>query len=80
MSLLSTIQYPSDLRKLTVEQLPEVCRELREMLIQELSGNPGHFASSLGVVELTVALHYVLQLPRTVLYGTWAIRHTDTRY
>ena len=54
MSLLSTIQYPSDLRKLTVEQLPEVCRELREMLIQELSGNPGHFASSLGVVELTV--------------------------
>ena len=64
MSLLSTIQYPSDLRKLTVEQLPEVCRELREMLIQELSGNPGHFASSLGVVELTVALHYVFESPK----------------
>ena len=59
MNLLSTIQYPSDLRKLTVEQLPEVCRELREMLIRELSGNTGHLASTLGVVELTDALHYV---------------------
>lgn len=73
MSLLSTIQYPSDLRKLTVEQLPEVCRELREMLIQELSGNPGHFASSLGVVELTVALHYVFATPEDRI--VWDVGH-----
>ena len=57
--LLDKIIYPSDLRKLSVEQLPEVCKELRENIIEEVSVNPGHFASSLGVVELTVALHYV---------------------
>ena len=58
-SLLSHLQYPADLRKLGVKQLPEVCDELRQDIIEEVSVNPGHLASSLGVVELTVALHYV---------------------
>ena len=61
--LLNHIAYPSDLRKLSVDQLPEVCKELRENIIEEVSVNPGHFASSLGVVELTVALHYVFNTP-----------------
>ncbi len=55
--LLSKVDYPSDLRKLNVEQLPLLCKELRNDIIKELSVNPGHLASSLGVVELTVALH-----------------------
>ena len=61
--LLSTIQFPSDLRCLDLEQLPHLCAELRQKIIDEVSVNPGHFASSLGVVELTVALHYVFDTP-----------------
>jgi len=60
---LPHIQLPSDLRKLSVEQLPAVCDELRRDIIKELSVNPGHLASSLGVVELTVALHYCYDTP-----------------
>lgn len=62
-SLLKDIKYPADLRKLSVDQLPELCSELREDIVKELSVNPGHLASSLGVVELTVALHYVYDTP-----------------
>ena len=62
-NLLNSINYPEDLRKLTVEQLPEVCGELRQDIIKELCCNPGHFAASLGTVELTVALHYVYNTP-----------------
>lgn len=61
--LLNRIDIPSDLRKLDVSQLPAVCDELRRFIIDELAANPGHFASSLGVVELTVALHYVFDTP-----------------
>ena len=61
--LLSQIKYPSDLRRLDVSKLPEVCSELRQDIIDEVSANPGHFASSLGVVEITVALHYVFNTP-----------------
>ena len=57
-SILQRIQQPAYLRQLPLEQLPEVCQALREEIIRELADNPGHFASSLGVVELTVALHY----------------------
>ena len=63
MSLLGKINNPDDLRKLSVDQLPEVCRQLREDIVREVSVNPGHLASSLGVVELTVALHYVYDTP-----------------
>ena len=71
--LLDQIIYPSDLRKLSVEQLPEVCKELRENIIKEVSVNPGHFASSLGVVELTVALHYVYDTPDDRI--VWDVGH-----
>lgn len=63
LGLLGKIEYPDDLRKLRVEQLEEVCSELRHVIVEELAVNPGHLASSLGVVELTVALHYVFNTP-----------------
>ncbi len=72
-SLLGHITYPADLRELAEEQLPEVCRELRETIVKELSVNPGHLASSLGVVELTVALHYVFDTPADRL--VWDVGH-----
>ena len=71
--LLERISQPAYLRQLPLEQLPEVCRELRENLIAELSDNPGHFASSLGVVELTVAVHYVFNTPYDRL--VWDVGH-----
>ena len=71
--LLTQIQYPSDLRKLSVDQLPEVCRELREDIVKELSVNPGHLASSLGVAEITVALHYVFNTPEDRI--VWDVGH-----
>ena len=55
--LLETIDSPADLRKLPAEKLTQVCAEIRQFLINSLSNNPGHFASSMGAVELTVALH-----------------------
>ncbi len=73
MGLLTQIQYPSDLRKLSVDQLPEVCEELREDIVKELSVNPGHLASSLGVAEITVALHYVYDTPEDRI--VWDVGH-----
>ena len=73
MGLLTQIQYPSDLRKLSVDQLPQVCQELREDIVKELSVNPGHLASSLGVVEITVALHYVFDTPEDRI--VWDVGH-----
>ena len=61
--LLAAIDSPADLKKLPVEQLPQVCDELRQFMIHELATNPGHFASSMGAVEIIVALHYVLDTP-----------------
>ncbi|MDE6234198.1 MAG: 1-deoxy-D-xylulose-5-phosphate synthase [Muribaculaceae bacterium] len=61
--LLARISSPEDLRQLPVGALPEVCRELRSFLIKSLSENPGHFASSMGAVEIIVALHYVFNTP-----------------
>lgn len=71
--ILSHIKYPSDLRKLSIDELPEVCDELRQDIIDELSDNPGHLASSLGSVELTVALHYVFDTPDDLL--VWDVGH-----
>ena len=62
-SLLEKINSPSDLRQLKVEQLPLLCSELRQDIVDELSVNPGHLASSLGVIEITVATHYVFNTP-----------------
>ena len=72
-NLLNTINYPDDLRRLDVEQLPEVCSELRQDIIKELCCNPGHFAASLGTVELTVALHYVYNTPYDRI--VWDVGH-----
>ena len=71
--LLKGIVFPEDLRKLEVDQLPQVCDELRQDIVQELSVNPGHLASSLGVVELTVALHYVFNTPDDRI--VWDVGH-----
>ena len=71
--LLDSIEFPRDLRQLPVEQLPQVCAELREFLIKTRSDNPGHFASSLGAVELTVALHYVFNTPEDRI--VWDVGH-----
>ncbi|MCI6249722.1 MAG: 1-deoxy-D-xylulose-5-phosphate synthase [Bacteroidales bacterium] len=70
---LTRINSPADLRALPVEALPTVCAELRRYLIEELAKNPGHFASSLGAVEMTVALHYVMNTPRDLL--VWDVGH-----
>lgn len=71
--LLDQISSPDDLRHLSVAQLPELCAELRRDIVDELSVNPGHLASSLGVVELTVALHYVFSTPYDRI--VWDVGH-----
>ena len=73
VNLLKNIDSPDDLKKLSPEQLPQVCDELRQMIIDELSQNPGHFGSSLGTVELTVALHYVFNTPDDRI--VWDVGH-----
>ena len=71
--LLAQIDSPADLRKLDIDQLPQVCHELRQYMIHELSSNPGHFASSMGAVEIVVALHYVFNTPDDRL--VWDVGH-----
>ncbi len=71
--ILSTINSPKDLRQLSIETLPKVCHELREFIIDALSKNPGHFASSMGCVEITVALHYVFNTPYDRI--VWDVGH-----
>lgn len=71
--LLSQIDSPDDLRALPVESLPQVCSELRRFLIESLSVNPGHFASSMGAVDFTVALHYVFNTPYDRI--VWDVGH-----
>lgn len=73
MKYLSKIDSPADLRKLTIEQLPELCDELRQDIVSELAVNPGHLASSLGALELTVALHYVYNTPDDRI--VWDVGH-----
>jgi len=72
-NLLEQINDPKDLRKIPVKQLPQVCKELRNDIIKEVSHNPGHFGSSLGTVELTVALHYVFHTPKDLI--VWDVGH-----
>ena len=71
--LLKNINNPDDLKKLKEDQLPEVCQEIRDYIIDTLADNPGHFGASLGVVELTVALHYVYSTPYDKL--VWDVGH-----
>ncbi|MBL7765047.1 MAG: 1-deoxy-D-xylulose-5-phosphate synthase [Chitinophagaceae bacterium] len=92
--LLSQINYPSDLKKLRKDELQQVCNELRQFIIDCVSVNGGHFGASLGVVELTVALHYVFQTPydqlvwdvghqaygHKILTGRRSVFHTNRKY
>ena len=73
IQLLDTIQTPTDLKHLTTEQLPQLCDELRAFIIDELSQNPGHLGASLGVIELTVAMHYVFDTPYDRI--VWDVGH-----
>lgn len=73
MKYLSTINSPADLKKLKVEELPHLCEELREYIISETASNPGHLGSSLGTVELAVAIHYVFDTPNDKL--VWDVGH-----
>jgi 1-deoxy-D-xylulose-5-phosphate synthase len=93
-NLLNSVQYPSDLKKLSLDQLPALSNELRQFIIDVVSENPGHFGASLGVVELTVALHYVFNTPydrlvwdvghqaygHKILTGRRDIFHTNRKY
>ena len=72
-TLLNKIQYPEDLRKLSVDELPQLCHELRQDIVEEVAVNPGHLASSLGVAEITVALHYVYDTPEDRI--VWDVGH-----
>ena len=71
--ILDSIEFPSDLRKLELDDLPQVCKELREFIIDDVSSNPGHLGASLGAIELTVALHYVYNTPSDLL--VWDVGH-----
>ena len=73
LDLLSSINSPDDLRRLPPEMLPTVCKGVREFIIKELSEHPGHFASSMGAVEITVALHYVFNTPYDRI--VWDVGH-----
>ena len=72
-SLLSHIQSVEDLRKLSVKELPQLCDELRQYIIEQTAQHPGHLGSSLGVIELTVAIHYVFDTPNDRLI--WDVGH-----
>ena len=71
--LLEQIQTPDDLKKLSVEQLPDLCFELRDFIIGQVAIHGGHFGASLGTVELTTALHYSLKTPHDLL--VWDVGH-----
>jgi len=94
-NLLKQIEYPSDLRKkIKKGQLPELCEELRQFIIDNVSVNGGHFGANMGVVELTVALHYVFNAPynpmiwdvghqaysHKILTGRRKVFHTNRKY
>ena len=72
-NLLDQINYPSDLRKLKIEELDQLAHELREELIDAVSVTGGHLGAGLGVIELTIALHYVFDTPKDKL--VWDVGH-----
>ena len=92
--ILNKVEYPSDLKKLSPDELILLCEELRNFIIDIVSSNPGHFASSLGVIELTVAMHYVFNAPHDkiiwdvghqayghkILTGRRKVFHTNRKY
>ena len=73
MKYLPSVDYPEDLKGIPVSELPKLCGEIREFIIDNVSKTGGHFAPSLGVVELTVALHYVFEMPKDKII--WDVGH-----
>jgi len=73
LSSLDNIQFPEDLKNLKSNDLPQVCDDLRQFIVDVVSTKGGHFGASLGVVELTVALHYVFNTPYDQL--VWDVGH-----
>jgi 1-deoxy-D-xylulose-5-phosphate synthase len=73
MNLLANINFPADIKKLSLEELPQLCRELRAFIIEQTAKNPGHLGASLGTIELTVAIHYVFNTPNDKL--VWDVGH-----
>jgi len=71
--ILADINFPKDLKRLSLEELDLLCHDVRETIIQVLSENPGHFSSSLGAVELAVGIHYVFNTPEDKLI--WDVGH-----
>ena len=71
--LLENIDFPSDLKQHTTAELPEICDELRNFIIEQLADTPGHLGANLGVIELTVALHYVFNAPYDKMI--WDVGH-----
>jgi 1-deoxy-D-xylulose-5-phosphate synthase len=72
-TLLSNIDSPEDLRKLPIEELPQLCKDVRQFILEVISRNPGHLGASLGVIELTTAIHYAFQTPEDKLI--WDVGH-----
>ncbi len=72
-TLLSNIDSPEDLRKLPIEELPQLCKDVRQFILEVISRNPGHLGASLGVVELTAAIHYAFHTPEDKLI--WDVGH-----
>lgn len=73
MNLLTNINSPEDLKKLSLDQLTELCKELREFIVDACADNPGHIGASLGAIELTIALHYAFNLPQDKII--WDVGH-----
>jgi len=71
--LLDKIEFPKDIKRLSIEQLPQLCDELRHFIITQSANNPGHLGASLGTIELTVAIHYVFDTPKDKL--VWDVGH-----
>ena len=93
-AFLNSIEYPSDLKKLDIEDLPKLCEEIRQFILDVLSSNPGHLGASLGTIELSVALHYIFNTPydkiiwdvghqaytHKILTGRKGVFHTNRMY
>ena len=71
--LLDTVHFPEDIRRLSIDKLPQLCEELRRFIITQSANNPGHLGASLGTIELTIAVHYVFDTPKDKL--VWDVGH-----
>ena len=78
--MLEKINKPNDIHKIALADFPQLADEIRQFLIESVSQTGGHLASNLGVVELTLALHNVLDLHRIRSYGMWDIRHIPIKF